>query len=80
MLIRKNADNAVAQLQTAQKLANSSSVKADDIEYAWNTIMNGIQSYKEMEKQYSEVRKDESKRIEEANRRYIENLQTGSAI
>ena len=79
-LVRKNADNAVSQLQMSQKLANTSAVKADDIEYAWNTIMNGIQQYKEMEKQYSEIRKDEAKRIEAANRSYLENLHDGSAI
>lgn len=80
VLVRKNADNAVSQLQMSQKLANTSAVKADDIEYAWNTIMNGIQQYKEMEKQYSEIRKDEAKRIEAANRSYLENLHNGSAI
>ena len=80
VLVRKNADNAVSQLQMSQKLANTSAVKADDIEYAWNTIMSGIQQYKEMEKQYSEIRKDEAKRIEAANRSYLENLHNGSAI
>lgn len=80
VLVRKNADNAVSQLQMSQKLANTSAVKADDIEYAWNTIMNGIQQYKEMEKQYSEIHKDEAKRIEAANRSYLENLHNGSAI
>lgn len=80
VLVRKNAENAVSQLQMSQKLANTSAVKADDIEYAWNTIMSGIQQYKEMEKQYSEIRKDEAKRIEAANRGYLENLHNGSAI
>ena len=42
--------------------------------------MSGIQQYKEMEKQYSEIRKDEAKRIEAANRSYLENLHNGSAI
>lgn len=80
VLVRKNAENAVSQLQMSQKLANTSAVKADDIEYAWNTIMSGIQQYKEMEKQYSEIRKDEAKRIEAANKSYLENLHNGSAI
>lgn len=80
VLVRKNAENAVSQLQMSQKLANTSAVKADDIEYAWTTIMNGIQQYKEMEKQYSEIRKEEAKRIEAANRGYLENLHNGSAI
>jgi len=79
-LVRKNADNAVNQLQLSQKLANSTAVKADDIEYSWNTIMNGIQQYKEMEKQYSQIRKEESKRIEEANKKYIEQLQSGKVL
>ena len=79
-LVRKNADNAVQQLQLSQKLANSSAIKADDIEYSWNTIMNGIQQYKEMEKQYSQIRKEESRRIEDANKKYIEQLQTGKVI
>ena len=43
MLVRKNAENSVKQLQQSQALANSSAIKADDIEYAWNTIMTGIQ-------------------------------------
>jgi uncharacterized protein YaaN involved in tellurite resistance len=73
-LIRKNADNTVQQLALSQKLSNSSAIKADDIEYSWNTIMNGIQSYRDMEKQYSEIRKEESKRIEAANKRYIESI------
>lgn len=80
VLVRKNAENAVSQLQMSQKLANTSAVKADDIEYAWNTIMSGIQQYKEMEQQYREVRKDEAKRIEAANKSYLENLHNGSAI
>lgn len=80
VLVRKNAENAVSQLQMSQKLANTSAVKADDIEYAWTTIMNGIQQYKEMEQQYREVRKDEAKRIEAANKSYLENLHNGSAI
>lgn len=80
VLVRKNAENAVSQLQMSQKFANTSAVKADDIEYAWTTIMNGIQQYKEMEKQYSEIRKEEAKRIEAANRGYLENLHNGSAI
>lgn len=79
-LVRKNAENAVNQLQMSQRLANTSAVKADDIEYAWTTIMNGIQQYKEMEQQYREVRKDEAKRIEAANKSYLENLHNGSAI
>ena len=79
-LIRKNAENAVGQLQLSQKLANTSAIKAEDVEYAWNTIMNGIQQYKEMEKQYSEIRKDEAKRIEAANSQYLELLKNGKAI
>lgn len=80
VLIRKNAENAVSQLQMSQRLANTSAVKADDIEYAWNTIMSGIQQYKEMEKQYSEIRKDEARRIEAANASYMQSLHDGSAI
>lgn len=80
VLVRKNAENAVSQLQMSQKLANTSAVKADDIEYAWNTIMSGIQQYKEMEKQYSEIRKDEARRIEAANSQYLQSLAEGSAI
>ena len=64
----------------SQKLANTSAVKADDIEYAWNTIMNGIQQYKEMENQYREVRKDEAKRIEAANAAYMQSLHDGSTL
>lgn len=79
-LIRKNADNAVSQLQMSQKLANSSAIKADDIEYSWNTIMNGIQQYKEMEKQYAEVRKEEARRIEAVNQQYLQSLDAGSTI
>lgn len=79
-LIRQNADNAVKQLANAQKLANTSSIKADDIEYAWNSIMNGIQQYKEMEKQYSEIRKQESARIDAANQKYMKSLADGSGI
>lgn len=80
VLVRKNAENAVSQLQMSQKLDNTSAVKADDIEYAWNTIMSGIQQYKEMEKQYSEIRKDEARRIEAANASYMQSLHDGSAI
>lgn len=80
MLIRKNAENAVGQLQLSQKLANTSAVKADDIEYAWNTIMNGIQQYKEMETQYKEIRNDEAKRIEAANTQYLQSLADGKSI
>lgn len=80
VLVRKNAENAVSQLQMSQKLANTSAVKADDIEYAWNTIMSGIQQYKEMEKQYNEIRKDEARRIEAANASYMQSLHDGSAI
>lgn len=80
MLIRKNAENAVSQLQASQKLANSSAVKADDIEYAWNTIMTGIQQYKDMEESYRQIRKDEAKRIEDANATYLKSLSTGSSI
>lgn len=80
MLIRKNAENAVSQLQASQKLANSSAVKADDIEYAWNTIMTGIQQYKDMEESYRQIRKDEAKRIEDANETYLKSLSAGSSI
>lgn len=79
-LIRKNAENAVGQLQLSQKLANTSAVKADDIEYAWNTIMNGIQQYKEMEDQYREVRKDEARRIEAVNEQYLQSIAKGSTL
>lgn len=79
-LIRKNAENSVSQLQMSQKLANTSAVKADDIEYTWNTIMNGIQQYKDMENQYREIRKDEARRIEAANAQYLQSLANGSAI
>lgn len=79
-LIRANAENSVTQLQRSQQLANSSSVKADDIEYAWNTIMTGIQQYKDMEKTYRDIRKDEAKRIEQANAQYLQSLSSGSAI
>ncbi len=79
-LIRRNADNAVGQLQLSQKLANTSAIKADDIEYAWNTIMSGIQQYKEMENQYRDIRKEEAKRIEQANAQYLSALHDGSAI
>lgn len=80
MLIRKNAENAVSQLQDSQKLTNSSAVKADDIEYAWNTIMTGIQQYKDMEESYRQIRKDEAKRIEDANATYLKSLSAGSSI
>ena len=80
MLVRKNAENAVSQLQNSQKLANTSAVKADDIEYAWNTIMNGIKQYKEMEESYRDIRKEEAKRIEAANTEYLKSLADGSAI
>lgn len=80
MLIRRNAENAVTQLQNSQKLANSSAVKADDIEYAWNTIMTGIQQYKDMEDQYRSIRAEEARRIEDANARYMQSLAEGSAI
>lgn len=80
ILIRANADNAVHQLQQSQKLANSSSVSADDIEYVWNTLMNGIKSYREDEEKYREVRKQEAIRIEQANEAYLESVAAGSAI
>lgn len=80
MLVRRNADNAVKQLETSQRLANSSAIKADDIEYAWNKIMTGIQQYKDMEASYSEIRKDEARRIEQANENYLQSLRTGSSI
>lgn len=80
VLVRKNAENAVNQLQMSQKLANTSAIKADDIEYAWNTIMNGIQQYKEIENNYREVRKDEAKRIEAANTSYMQSLHDGSSL
>lgn len=80
VLVRKNADNAVNQLQMSQKLANTSAVKAEDIEYAWNTIIGGIQQYKEMEKQYSEIRKEEAKRIRDADSNYLQRLADGSAL
>lgn len=80
VLVRKNAENAVNQLAMSQKLANTSAVKADDIEYAWNTIMSGIQQYKEMEAQYREIRKDEAKRIEAANTKYLEDMAKGKAL
>lgn len=79
-LIRRNADNAVNQLQLSQKLANTSAIKADDIEYAWNTIMSGIQQYKEMENQYRDIRKEEAKRIEQANTQYLASLNNGTAL
>lgn len=80
VLVRKNADNAVNQLQMSQKLANTSAVKAEDIEYAWNTIIGGIQQYKEMEKQYSEIRKEEAKRIRDADSNYLQRLADGSSL
>ena len=79
-LIRANAENSVTQLQRSQQLANSSSVKADDIEYAWNTIMTGIQQYKDMEKTYRDIRKDEARRIEAANSQYLQSLGSGNAV
>lgn len=80
MLVRKNAENAVAGLHQSQKLANTSAVKADDIEYAWTTIMNGIQEYRDMETQYRNVRKEEAARIEAANAKYMQSLAQGSTI
>lgn len=80
MLVRKNAENSVKQLQMSQGLANTSAVKADDVEYAWNTIMTGIQQYKEMEKSYKEIRRDETNRIEAANNAYLEALGKGEAV
>lgn len=79
-LIRQNAENSVAQLKMSQQLANTSAIKADDIEYAWNTIMTGISEYKEMEKQYSQVREDEKKRIDAANNRYLTSMANGEAM
>lgn len=79
-VIRMNADNAIGQLQQSQRLANTSAIKAADIEYSWNTIMNGITQYKEMEKQYAEIRKDEAKRIEEANAKYLQSISNGTGI
>lgn len=79
-LIRKNAENAVQQLQRSQQLSNTSAIKADDIEYAWNTIMGGIQQYKEMEAAYKEIRKEEAQRITAANQQYLQSLAEGSAI
>lgn len=79
-LVKQNAQNAVNQLAASQKLANSSAISADTIEQSWETIMNGIQQYKEMEAQYREVRKDEAKRIEAANAAYLDRLAKGEAI
>lgn len=80
MLIRQTADNAVQQLQNSQRLANSSAIKADDIEYAWNKIMNGIKEYREQAKVYDDIRKEEAVRIEQANNNYLQSLADGSAI
>lgn len=79
-LIRKNAENAVQQLQRSQQLSNTSAIKADDIEYAWNTIMGGIQQYKEMEAAYKDIRKEEAQRITAANQQYLQSLAEGSTI
>lgn len=79
-LIRKNADNVANQLQQAQKMAGSSAIKADDIEYAWNTIMNGIQQYKDMEVELKKVRESEAQRIEAANNKYMAELAHNRAI
>ena len=79
-LVRKNAENSVKQLQVSQQLANSSAVKADDIEYSWRVIMDGITKYKEMENQYREIRKEEAKRIEAANSEYMNKLAKGGAF
>lgn len=70
-LIKKNADNSVKQLQLSQSLASSSAIKAEDIEYAWDKIITGIKEYKDMEKTYSDIRKQEAERIEAANRKYL---------
>ena len=80
MLVRKNAENSVKQLQMSQQLANTTAIKADDVEYAWNTIMTGIQQYKEMENAYKDIRRDEANRIEAANNAYFEALGRGDAI
>lgn len=80
MLVRKNAENAVVQMQRSQKLASSSAVKADDIEYAWNTIMDGIKQYHEMEIQYKQIRADEARRIEEVNAKYMQSIADGSSL
>ena len=80
MLVRKNAENSVKQLQMSQQLANTTAIKADDVEYAWNAIMTGIQQYKEMENTYKDIRRDEANRIEAANNAYLEALGRGEAI
>jgi uncharacterized protein YaaN involved in tellurite resistance len=79
-LIRKNAENAVSQLQQTQRLASSGAIKADDIEYAWNTIMTGIQQYKDMEVEFKKVRESEAQRIEAANAKYLAELSNGSTM
>lgn len=79
-LVMQNARNAVNQLQSSQRLANSTAVSADTVEKSWEILMNGITQYKEMENQYKQIRNEEKARIEAANNRYVEAISKGGAI
>ena len=78
--MKKSAANTVAQLKNSQQLVNRSVITADDIEQTWNTIMQGVQEYKAMEKQYVQIRAEEKKRIDAANATYAKALRDGTAV
>lgn len=79
-LLQLNAQSTVNNLKMGQKLASTSAIKVETIENTWNTIMNGIKEYKEMEKQYSQQRAQESQRIEQLNNQYLTMIQKGQAL
>lgn len=79
-LLQMNAQSTVQNLKMGQQLASTSAIKIETIESSWNTIMNGIKDYKEMEKQYVQQRKQETQRIEQLNGQYLIAIQNGMGI
>lgn len=79
-VIRQNADNVGKQLLLSQQLMQNTAVKAEDIEYSMNTLMNAAKQYKEREKQMIETSKAEQLKIKDIEERYLQALKNNDTI
>lgn len=79
-VIKQNADNVAKQLLVSQQLASTPAVKAEDIEYSMQTILNAAKTYKEREKQMLATAREEQTKIKSIETKYMQAARDNATV
>ena len=77
-MLLKNSQNAANNMRLTAQLAGTSSIKVDTIQQSWQTIMDGIRDTKAIQEELKKQRETDKRVVEEINRKFIEQVNSGN--